>query len=59
MLGVAPKTIYNQLSAGRCPLQTIKFGRRRMVLLEGIRALAVRPFPEAPQRLSPHAENSN
>lgn len=31
LLGVKSKTIYNQLSAGSCPLPTLKFGGRRLI----------------------------
>lgn len=31
LLGIKSKTIYNQLSAGSCPLPTLKFGGRRLI----------------------------
>lgn len=46
MLGIRPKTIYNQISAGCCPVRTVKFGGRRMVSMEDLRALLTRELPE-------------
>lgn len=31
LLGVARQTLYNQISAGCCPVPTFKLGRRRLV----------------------------
>jgi len=31
LLGLKSKTFYNQLSAGSCPLPTVKFGGRRLI----------------------------
>ncbi len=31
LLGIAKQTLYNQVSAGRCPVPTIKLGGRRLV----------------------------
>lgn len=30
-LGVSPQTLRNMITAGRCPVRTVKFGRRRLV----------------------------
>lgn len=39
MLSIAPKTLYNQVSAGACPLKTIKVGGRRLVFLQDLHNL--------------------
>lgn len=55
MLGIKPKTIYNQISAGCCPVQTVKFGGRRMVLMDDLRAFTARQLPEPAPGLNRHS----
>jgi|GEM_PF-5534143 len=31
LLSLAPRTLYNQIREGRCPLPTFKFGARRLI----------------------------
>jgi predicted DNA-binding transcriptional regulator AlpA len=45
LLGVAPKTLYNQISAGCCPIPTMKFGGRRLVRVSDLERLTK---PESP-----------
>ncbi|WP_425547968.1 helix-turn-helix domain-containing protein [Actimicrobium antarcticum] len=49
MLGVASQTLYNQISAGNCPIRTFKFGGRRLVSTSDILALVGRSDPNRPQ----------
>ncbi len=36
MFGIRPKTVYNQISAGACPVRTFKLGGRRLVRVEDL-----------------------
>lgn len=48
MLGVKTKTFYNQISAGSCPIPTLKFGGRRMVRVQDLRRLTGNNYPLKP-----------
>jgi predicted DNA-binding transcriptional regulator AlpA len=48
MLGVASKTLYNQISAGSCPIPTLKVGGRRMVRVSDLLQLTQEGSPLAP-----------
>jgi excisionase family DNA binding protein len=39
LLGIKPKTIYNQISAGSCPIRTVKIGGRRLVRVQDLQTL--------------------
>ena len=45
MLGVKVKTLYNQVSAGSCPIPTLKFGGRRMVRVADLEKLTGDNYP--------------
>lgn len=45
LLGVSRKTLYNQISAGSCPIPTLKLGGRRMVRVADLERLT---RPECP-----------
>ena len=45
MLGVKVKTLYNQISAGSCPIPTMKFGGRRMVRVADLCQLTGNNYP--------------
>lgn len=45
LLGLAPKTLYNQISAGSCPIPTMKLGGRRMVRVADLERLTQPEYP--------------
>ena len=45
LLGVKTKTLYNQVSAGTCPIPTLKFGGRRMVRVSDLLKLPGSNYP--------------
>jgi excisionase family DNA binding protein len=57
LLGVKSKTIYNQLSAGSCPLPTFKFGGRRLIRVVDLIQLVGSGAP--PESGKTHIEQSS
>ena len=45
LLGIKPKTIYNQISAGSCPIRTVKIGGRRLVRVHDLQTLDKDCYP--------------
>jgi hypothetical protein len=54
---VKSKTIYNQLSAGSCPLPTLKFGGRRLIRVADLVQLVGSDAPL--HSINPFLENSS
>lgn len=42
LLGIAEQTFYNQVSAGCCPVPTLKLGGRRLIKVADLMALMTR-----------------
>ena len=55
MLGLRPKTLYNQVSMGSCPIPTIKLGGRRFVRVQDLCNLTRNDYPLLP----PESNNSS
>ena len=47
LLGVSRQTLYNQISAGCCPVPTFKLGGRRLVRVADLKALTAPTLPTA------------
>jgi predicted DNA-binding transcriptional regulator AlpA len=45
MLGLKPKIFYNQISAGCCPIPTMKLGGRSMARVANLRRLTGSDYP--------------
>jgi hypothetical protein len=59
LLGLRPKTLYNQISVGCCPIPTLKLGGRRLIRIEDLCALTGSDYPlRSPTQLGINDEPS-